>query len=463
MTKYSYLKFIILFIFIAGCEEYKYSIEMKPCEEGIERKLICPSYLYQDERESITKLYEKQLDPNTFWGRFNENLPNDVGGAGFYTTFSTNMGQVNVYSERFRGNDNLNDTLEKAQLLTDRTVDFLIGWLEYELGDDPNFVNLKAFCNENIRPDLKNLMIYFWLSFALEEYKNGAFEEVVMRVKHYMIERGYFSPKEAHLLFSENSEDAEDKSFRLLRQLVTDKMGYSLLKMEAERLVFLSDSKHAEDSINRYIPTTDFFKQAWEEIKREQDDPNAEPPEIDIEDFIMHDIDLDFYIDIGLGSGSGIEVKLACKNEPFDTNGQWYEQESQVVWHSGFATDEKLPTFFYASWSDPNEKYQEEHFGRMVLSDKALADYCMWRENLDKEKGKEWDSFVLSLTSSEDLVKQVSSFRFSEDRQKQKESDVRVSDLAEMPRRLILRGLEAKKEEENRKTQTNKTQSDKER
>ena len=463
MAKHSYLKFIIISILIAGCEEYYiYSIEMKPCEEGIERKLFWPGYLSQDKRESITKLYEKQLDPNTFWGRFNENLPNDVGGAGFYTTFSTNMGQVNVYSERFRGNDNLNDTLEKAQLLTDRTVDFLIGWLEYELGDDPNFVNLKAFCNENIRPDLKNLMIYFWLSFALEEYKNGAFEEVVMRVKHYMIERGYFSPKEAHLLFSESSEAAEDKAFRLLRQLVTDKMGYSLLKMEAERLVFLSDSKHAEDSINRYIPTTDFFKQAWEEIKREQDDPNAEPPKIDMDDFIMHDIDFDDF-DLLQWSVSGIKVKLACKNEPFDTNGKWDEQESQIVWGGGFAGDESLPTFFYASWSNPNEKYQEEHFGRVVLSDEALAEYCTWRENVGEEKGKEWDSFILSLTPNEGLEKQVSSFRFSQDRQKQKESDEKESDLAKRPRGLILTGLEAKKEEEKRKTQTNKTQSDKER
>ena len=463
MAKHSYLKFIILFILIAGCDEYyKYSIEMKPCEEGIERKLIWPGYLFQDKRESITKLYEKQLDPNTFWGRFNENLPNDVGGAGFYTTFSTNMGQVNIYSERFRGNDNFNDTLEKAQLLTDRMADFLIGWLEYELGDDPNFVNLKAFCDENIRPDLKNLMIYFWLSYALEEYKNGASEEIVMRVKHYIIERGYLSPKEMHFL-TESYEDTRKQGLWLFRRLVTDKMGYSFPKMVTQRLVFLSDVKQAEESITRYMRTTDFFKQAWEEIKRQQDDPNAEPPDIDIEDIIMHDIDLDFYIDIGLGPGTGIEVKLACKNEPFDTNGKWDEQESQVVWHDGFATDERLPTFFYASWSDPNEKYQEEHFGHVVLIDEALAEYCTWRENLDGEKGNEWDSFVLSLTPSEGLEEQVSSFRFLEDRQKQKESDVRVSDLAEIPRRLILRGLRAKKEEENRKTQTNKTQSDKER
>lgn len=448
MTKYSYLKFIILFIFIAGCEEYKYSIEMKPCDEGVERKLICPNDLSQDERESIAKLYEKQIDPNVFWGRFNENLPNDVGGAGFYTTFSTNMGQVNIYSERFRGNDNLNHTLEQAQLLADRSADFLIGWLEYGLGDDPNFVNLRAFCNENLRPDLKNLMIYFWLSNVLPEYKSSAFEEIVMRMKHYAIERGYLSTKEMHLL----TEADQEQGLRLFRQLVTDKMGYSLPGMVAERLVFLSDSKHAEDSIARYIRTTDFFKQAWEEKKREENDPNAEPPEINVDDFITHDIDLEF--DLFSWSNRKIEVKLACKNEPFETNGEWDEQASQVVWRSSIAGDENLPTFFYASSSDPNREYQEEHFGEVVLSGETLAEYCTWRENLGEGKGKEWDSFILSLNPSEDLEEQVSSFQFSEDRQKQKESDEKESDLAEKPCELILTGLEAKKEEkEHRKTQ----------
>ena len=456
MAKHSYLKFFILFILIAGCEEYKYSIEMKPCEEGVERKLICPNDLSQDERESIAKLYEKQIDPNVFWGRFNENLPNDVGGAGFYTTFSTNMGQVTIYSERFRGSDNLNHTLEKAQLLADRMADFLIGWLEYELGDDPNFVNLKAFCNENLRPDLKNLIIYFWLSNVLPEYKSSASEEIVMRMKHYAIERGYLSTKEMHLL----TEADQEQGLRLFRRLVMDKMGYSLPGMVAERLVFLSDGKHAEESIARYIRTTDFFKQAWEEKKREENDPNAEPPEIDVDDFISHDIDLEF--DFFSWSNRKIEVKLACENEPFETNGEWDEQASQVVWRSSIAGDEKLPTFFFASSSDPNGKYQEEHFGEVVLSDEALAEYCMWREDLGEGKGKEWESFVLSLNPSEGLEEQVSSFRFSQDRQKQKESDVKESDLAEKPRELILTGLKAKKEEkEHRKTQTKQTQSDK--
>ena len=178
MAKHSYLKFIVLLLIMAGCEEYKYCIEMKPCGQGIERKLICPDNLPEDQRETIAKLFEKQIDPNIFWGMFDTNLPNDVGGAGFYTTFNTDMGQAAFYSERFRGDDNLNDTLQKVQMIADRSVDFLIGWFEYELGDDPNFVKFKAFCNENIRHDIKNMVIYFSLLNIIPEYESTALEEI---------------------------------------------------------------------------------------------------------------------------------------------------------------------------------------------------------------------------------------------------------------------------------------------
>ena len=35
MAKHSYLKLAVLLLIITGCEEYKYSIEMKSCDEGM--------------------------------------------------------------------------------------------------------------------------------------------------------------------------------------------------------------------------------------------------------------------------------------------------------------------------------------------------------------------------------------------------------------------------------------------
>jgi hypothetical protein len=394
----------------------------------------------EDKKEAIAKLYKERVDTNTFWDRFDTNLPNDVGGAGFYTTFSTNMGQVTIYSERFRGNDNLNYTLEQAQLFVDQLVDFLIGWLEHELGDEPNFINLKAFCNENLRPDLKNMAIYIWLSDVLTEYKGTESEEMIIRMMHYFIERGYSGPKQMYVT---SFWSDEEQTLRLLQQWIADKMGYSSHKDVTEKLDFLSDTEHAEESMERYVHTTDFFMKAWEAKKLQENDPNVEQPKINVGEFIMHDIDLEF--DFFSLETSKVEVKLACNNKPFYTNGQWDEHTSQVVWLSEIAEDMKLPTFFYASWSEPNDKYQQGRFGCVVLSNEDLAQYCMWRENLDEDEGKEWDSFISSLSPGEDLEGRLNAFRFSSDQQK--ELDKKESDLAQKPRDLILAGLNSEGEE----------------
>ncbi len=441
MAKHSYLKLAVLLLIITGCEEYKYSIEMKSCDRGVERKLTLSGNLPEDQRAAIAKLYQKQIAPNIFWGSFDTNLPNDVGGAGFYSTFNTDMGKTTIYSERFRGNDNLNDTLDKAQLQVDRIVDFLIGWLEHELGDDPNFVNLKAFCDKNLRQDLKNVAIYFWLSDILKGFKSADSDEISIRMMQYFVERGYFSPKEAILLLGDSDELTEETAYNLVRSFVADKMGYSDTNIAAERLKFLSDEEHSEKSIERYIRTTDFFMKAWEEKKIKENDPNTAPPETgDVLCSVLEGtwFDLDFF-----APTHTVEVKLTCTNEPFYTNGRWDEQASQVVWLSEIAGDMKLPTFFYASWSEPNMAYQQKHFGRIVLSDGDLAQYCMWRENLDEKNSKEWDFFILSMNPGEDLHGRLNTFRFSSDQQKG--PDEKKNDLAKEPRELILAGLKSEK------------------
>lgn len=445
MTKHTYLTFVVLLLVTSGCfeiQKYKYSIEMKPSGRRIERRLAYPRNLTEDEKAAIAKLYEKKIDPNILCGTFDSNLPNDVGGSGFYFTVETEMGHTTSYSERFRGQPNLNDTLEKIQTIADRSVDFLIGWLEHEIGDDPNFANLKAFCDKNVRHDIKNMAIYFWLSGISSDSRVVSDSELVARMKHYVAERGYFDPKQIHL-FAANYEGDNKQLLRLLRQLVADKMGYSP-EIADRRLGFLSDTKRAEESGKRYIRTTDFFAKAWEAKKLEENNPNAAPPDVDVGEFVLHDIDLE--IDFFSFSDNEVEVKLACTNEPYDTNGRWDKRAGQVVWVSRIAGEERLPTFFYASWSEPDKKFQQEHFGRVVLSGEALTEYCTWRDSLDHAKGKEWDSFVLSLKPGGDLQTRLNEFRFSTEQQEGQ--DKQISGLAQKPRELILAGL---KSEEDKK------------
>ena len=445
MGRFFYISFIILFIFFTtGCgKTYKYCIEMKPCEQGVERKLICSGNFSDEELERIAGLYENRINRHTFSGRFDANLPKDVGGAGFYMSFISNMGKTTVYSERFMGDDDLYVKLNQMGLQVDRFIDFIIGWLEYELGDDPNFDKLHEFCDNNLRQDFKNLSYYIWLVQIISEYQS-VHEEFDMRLLHYLLERDYISQKEALLLLEGTDERIVETVYNVVRRFVADKMGYSDPNVAAERLKFLSDNEHLEKSIERYIPTTDLYKKIWETKKIEQADPNAEPPETDeILCSVLEETGFEFDL---FPTTHTIEVKLTCDSIPFASNGQWDAEAQQVVWsvntkknYFNIVEAPLLPTYFYSSWSSPDKKFQEEHFGRVIISDEALAQYCIWQKGLDEKRAKEWNAFIVSLKPDQDIEKLVGVFCFSDDTQTEE------YDLAEKPRELILAGLKEKK------------------
>jgi len=60
---------------------------------------------------------------------FKYHLPSDVGGAGEYKTFNSQMGFAAVYLERSAGNDDAAGRLAEAQESLDTLIDLLQGWL----------------------------------------------------------------------------------------------------------------------------------------------------------------------------------------------------------------------------------------------------------------------------------------------------------------------------------------------
>jgi hypothetical protein len=426
---------------------------MRPLDSGIERKLTCSGDFSNEELERIAGLYEDRIDRHTFSGAFNENLPSDVGGAGFCISFTSNMGRTSAYSERLHGNDDLYAQLNQMGLGVDRSIDFVIGWLEYELGSDPNFGELREFCDNDLRRDCKNLSYYLWLERILSEYQDDVHQEFGMRAMHYLLERYYVSQKELLSLL----EGSEEMACEIVRRIVAGKMGYSDPNVAAERLKFLSDGEHFEESIDRYIPTTDLYKDLWEAKKIEEADPNAKPPKTgEILCSVIEGTWLDFDI---FAPTYTIEVKLTCDSEPLVSNGRWDRETQQVVWSDKIGNDSvgivngpKLPTYFYSSWSVPDREFQKEHFGRVILSDEALAQYCIWQKILDEERAEQWNALIASLRPDQDIEKLVGVFCFSDGSPTDKDGST------EKLRALILDGLKS----ERKKKDDTKTQADKE-
>jgi hypothetical protein len=416
-----------------GCVEYEYTIEMMPQGDAMKRTISFSSNLSEQDKQSVTKFYPEQIDVNTFSGAFKVELPNDVGGAGFYTHVVTAMGSASTYTERFRGNDDINRHIEDFQTFVDKYVNFTINWLEFELGKDPNFGNLREFLDKDLRADAKNFGLYFWLGSVIEPYDSNAVEEMKLRTIHYLEERGYIAPGQADILMKRSDRNGEEELCKLARDIVAREIGYCQNDDGSGKLAFLDSAESIEKSVIRYIHSTQRFKQMWDEEKKSQDDANLAPPDIDIHKFIAEDFPFEF--DWGLMPYK-VNVRLKCSQKPFETNGQWDEPNEMVHWSSYLQGKDNLPTFYYAEWSEPNSDFQSCHFGRVILDGKNLAEYCYWEKSIEEGQAQQWEEFISGIDPNMEISETVRAFRFSGE-----SADPNAATLAQFPRMLIINAL----------------------
>ena len=101
----------------------------------------------------------------------------------------------------------------------------------------------------------------------------------------------------------------------------------------------------------------------------------------------------------------------------------------------------------YAIIGQPNDAFQEEHFGRAIVMDERLVRYALWYKGLTNEQKGEWDSFLAALDPQEEIQSRVESFRFKSDPVPSPDTDGVVTLLSDLPRELIIEGLKADKTE----------------
>ena len=138
----------LLCVLVTGCPHNDYTIELKPKGAVIERTLTfyradggstnAPDFP-SNQLAAITRLYPAgALKPNqqryVVTGEFAGALPNDVGGAGAYTNFTTSLGATAFYAERFRGDDDLAAKTARQFRAADQLTDLVIGWTRTEFG-----------------------------------------------------------------------------------------------------------------------------------------------------------------------------------------------------------------------------------------------------------------------------------------------------------------------------------------
>jgi len=419
---------------LASCAYDEYSIQLTPQDDVIHRELTVrrvggeeDAAVPAEKLDAIAELYGQEVETDVegghaFVGEFADAMPSDVGGAGEYITFDTRMGQCSAYIERFRGNDSPAERIQAAFDAADELTDLLIGWLEGELGEYEDFPKLRAFLDEQLRSDLKNLSIASFLldstssaQWAEDDSADRLKEEIIARAAQYLLEHEYVLPEEVPAIRRISTDSPPDGGeVAAIRPLLTNMLQRKAELPDEDMLAalggILASSDSLEDSLVEYLITTEAYEQRlaeWEQL----DDESPEPDPLHVliaPAYATMLLDWDIF-----GTNDLVKVTLRDVPQPEMTNGRWDEDAQTVSWANRVNTG-GLPAICYAVWAQPNVPFQTEHFGKVIVKDSDLLEYCLWRKSLTDQEAAEWDAIVDQLSPDDEYsIEALREFRFS--------------------------------------------------
>lgn len=457
MKKLWAFSLLLPLLFLTGCPSNQYVIELTPRDGGvIERKLVFyredGSNNYQSfpkpERAEIARLYpaeslEKNGEIYKVAGNFFGTMPRDVGGAGSYTNLKTSLGSAGFYLERFRGDDDLATRTTKRLRAADQLVDMIIGWSRMELGHERGYENLRRFLDKDFRNDARNLTMYGWMLRTSLATRSDTPEEFGVRYGQYLVERGYLKMEDMPDLFRALVSNDSGPWMKRIQRLVATKLGVSPGKPMPQSLAFLADGDSTQQSWKKYLMTTDAYRIKYRHWQKEKivheigvakvevenlysrgshtnkipAAPNQPSPS-EVEEEVLTDM-MDGIANALWETDDQLTVKLSLPFAPTHSNGKWDEARKQVVWESKLEqtdkNDGRVPAFCYASWNEPDEAAQKEHFGKVALRGDELLQYCLWRNGLSSAQADEWETLLTGLKPGNDLGTKIKGFYFSEE------------------------------------------------
>ena len=387
------------FLLFTSCKWNVYELEMRTEGDSLERKFSCyeewgggsgeePKRSRSNQQELDRIKFQYDSPPSfpdeyrtTFQGLFEDETPQDIGGAGRFKRFESSMGSVFGYMERFRGADDQAGRLEEMLNSVDRLMNLVRDFLETKFEDLPDWDALRACMDLDFRRDAKNLLVYFWLASAMAEDLRGDrtefMEDFLSRFLLYLAERDYIELKRIPELSRQIHDWIEvpsNKEILFIAECLSRKLKVSADSPLLEALVALLATDDLEESLHDYIRTLP----EWEirvkryEAEREENPEANEPHPREYVDDISEGL---FAFGIEFTKSCRIQVRFAAPGEPLHTNGEWNVERKEVHWTGEMWSDENLPAFAYAVWAEPEEAFQRARFGRVVLKDQDLLEY----------------------------------------------------------------------------------------
>ena len=416
-----------------GCTRQVYKLELRPDGDSIERTLSVwtetttedsprRSPLSDDELARIRPFYDRANDQfdgegHTFTGRFQSEMPGDIGGAGTYTFFQSPLGSTSAYSERFRGNDDLKQSMQMRIDAIDKLISLLSEWVNEEFAESPVHDQLVQLIDKEIRRDFENLSLYCWThSMHSDRDTEQIGKRLLARLVQYFVERDYFKISDLpRVLRVANSEDKQAMA-KLLHELVLRKLEIATDTEAASSLEIFSDPDRLESSLRASIEKSELYTKALAEHKYKHLLKNDDSVKNKIDDplGLLFMYSLQATLPDLFSRGAGIGVMLHCNAEPFATNGTWEDDTNVVTWNDSINA-RALPTMAFATWSLPNTDAQQKHFGRVILDGEDLAMFALTYQSMDTDESKQFNTFLANLSPEDNVDTKCESLSLGND------------------------------------------------
>lgn len=430
--------------FTLGCPERKFKIAMQRAPDGrVQRELTVwtadggkISVPREDVLAAAQAAYEGAGtitdDKHGFSGTFTEGLPADLvhdglANQGLFVSSESRMGRVLTYLERMPGRTDLVELLTVGEQVADTLTRALSAWARKQpaLQNEPEKLErLAAFLETELRRDLLNVLLMGWHAVtratALEEAGSSEsapgerfWQAEVGRIGAYLVERGYLRPSEIACL----TDGFEPVIRRGVIRKAARALGSGPDEPLPDVLARLDDPAALEAAANEGLAAIGVTEEELDQL--------------------FASVLPGFF-----GTGTNGEVAWRGVAQPLRTNGVWDEHARELRWEARGRQGCETPQLLLAVWAEPDEPYQREHFGRVVLAGEPLYEYAGWRAGLSSAECVEWDAFVESLRPGSGLPEQLAQFRFSD--QPSPPTAAPATQPSEPPRgaALILEGLQ---------------------
>lgn len=383
---------------LGGCITYTYDVSMAPKAGAFERVTKVTRYGKTAPDENPQWPTDPKIRTTTT--QVAGQTPADVGGAGSITQTVTTLGTLVLYIERFRGDPDPAQTLQNGWAAVDRFVDQVLGWLQNRLAGAPEAPAVLRFCDTDLRRDLKNILMLYFVSGQSDSNGRDSFASpAAFRCFQYLVERGYFSADELprvmralEEVFSPGLVPSPEHS-EFLKRLLLVRAGVGPDGISLRLADFLGQPLLWWASFEEHLRTTPRYAELAAAAEQ-----NGKPPPEPAAVYLPDDAAIPDLLRLVQDE---LKLQIASPFEPIATNGTWIAAQRVIRWSVRIGPEKDAhdyPFVTYAMWTEPDVAYQATRF-RARVEGQRLAEYCIWRNGLSQTEGAAWDLMLESLSS----------------------------------------------------------------